>query len=150
MPNPYPTELRERAVQAYENGEGTYVEIAERFAIAVPTLQRWVARSRATGAVEPLPKRGGNFSRVNVSLLVEIVTAHPDWTSDELTAEYNRRASRTARAHRSSIFRALRREGYVSKKTAEAGRAGPVRGPREPVGVSLLADARRSRQTGIR
>lgn len=118
MPNPYPPELRERAVQAYEDDEGTYAEVAERFSISVPTLQRWVSRARTTGSVEALPKGGGNFSQVDVELLLELVEEHPDWTTDELTNEYNREVHRSARVHRSSIFRALRREGFVFKKKA--------------------------------
>jgi transposase-like protein len=30
MPNPYPIELRERAVRAYEDSTETYVEVAAR------------------------------------------------------------------------------------------------------------------------
>ena len=49
MPNPYPSALRTRAVDAYEAGEGSYVAIAEQFSISVSSLLRWVQRTRATG-----------------------------------------------------------------------------------------------------
>jgi transposase len=44
MPNPYPTELRERAVRAYESGSETYAMVASDFSVSEPTLQRWVRR----------------------------------------------------------------------------------------------------------
>lgn len=46
MPNPYPIELREWAVRAYEDSTDTYVEVAARFAIAVSTLCEWVRQTR--------------------------------------------------------------------------------------------------------
>jgi transposase-like protein len=44
MPNPYPTELRERAVRAYESSSETYAMVASDFSVSEPTLQRWVRR----------------------------------------------------------------------------------------------------------
>jgi len=118
MPNAYPQELRERAVRAYESGEGTYVEVAERFSISVPALERWVARSRSTGSVAAFAKGGGCVSPVNMDLLLEVLRDRPDATSGELAREYNRRAPRNGRVHRSSILRALHRAGFVFKKNA--------------------------------
>jgi transposase-like protein len=37
MPNPYPIELRERALRAYEDSTDTYIEVAAQFSIAVST-----------------------------------------------------------------------------------------------------------------
>jgi transposase len=116
MPNPYPTELRERAVRAYEAGVDTYVVVAERFSVGEATLQRWVRRHRVTGALDPLAKGGGWTSPVDVPLLQAVVEERPDRTTEEVTRAYNRRAARQARVHRSSILRALGRLGYVFKK----------------------------------
>ncbi len=63
MPNPYPTELRARAVRAYESGSETYATVASDFSVSEPTLQRWVRRQRTTGTVDPLVKAGGWTSR---------------------------------------------------------------------------------------
>lgn len=122
MPNPYPIELRERAVRAYEDGIDTYVAVAQRFSIAVSTLCDWVRQSRESGHVMPAPKGGGWYSPVDLALLHRLVRERPDRTSDELTREYNRRAAPEARVHRSSIVRALQRSGFVFKKNG--------RGPR--------------------
>ena len=45
--------LRERAVAAYERGNGTYAELTTLFMLDHWTLEGWVARMRATGPVAP-------------------------------------------------------------------------------------------------
>ena len=116
MPNPFPIELRERAVRAYESGEDSHTAVAERFSLNPWTLLRWILRHRETGTVAPLAKSGGRTSPVDLALLETIVQDTRDATTDELTREYNRRVDRPGRVHRSSILRALHRSGYVFKK----------------------------------
>ena len=118
MPNPFPIELRERAVSAYESGAESHTAVAARFELNPWTLLRWIIRRRETGSVAPLAKRGGQTSPVDVEVLEEVVRARRDATTEELTREYNRRAGRDRRVHRSSILRALHRQGYVFKKNA--------------------------------
>jgi transposase len=117
MPNPYPKELRERVVCAYESRTDTYEEVAAQFGISPATLMRWVQRQRDTGAVDPLMKGGGWTSPVDWTVLKALVDTRPDQTCEELTRAYNRVAPK-GRVHRSSIWRALRRGGYVVKKNA--------------------------------
>ena len=116
MPNPYPIELRERAVRAYEDSTDTYVEVAARFVIAVSTLCEWVRQARDRGNVMPAPRGGGWYSPVDIGLLHRLVRERPDQTTEEVTRAYNRRAAPEARVHRSSILRALQRTGFVFKK----------------------------------
>ena len=59
MPNPYDMALRERAIAAYERGEGAYAQLATLFDLDPRTLQRWVARWRATGSAGAHAKAGG-------------------------------------------------------------------------------------------
>jgi transposase len=116
MANPYPVALREHAVHTYEDGLGTYAEVAEEFGLGVATLERWVRRGRETGSVAPLAKGGGWRSPVDLPVLHALVGERPDTTTGELTRAYNRRVGRAARVHRSSVLRALQRSGYVFKK----------------------------------
>jgi transposase len=118
MPNPIPVELRERAVRAYEVGEGSYAVVARRFSLNPWTLLRWVLRWRETGTLAPSKKGGGWVSPVDLEVLHAIVRDACDATTEELTWEYNRRVGRARRVHRSSILRALHRSGYVFKKNA--------------------------------
>ena len=116
MPNPYDMALRERAVAAYERGDGTYADVAATFLIDRRTLERWVARTRRTGSLEPLPKRGRWQSPIDRQTLRRVVDDAPDATVAELCWEYNRRVPRAARTTRTSFGRAMRRDGYVLKK----------------------------------
>jgi transposase len=131
MPNPYDVALRERAVTMYESGVGSYAEVSDAIGIAIRTLERWVARERATGDVSPLPKRGGWRSPVDLPTLYGVVQTRADATCEELRRMYNRAVGRGQHVSRSAIARALRRAGYVlkkdsieSRKSAVAGRAG--------------------------
>jgi len=116
MPNPYDVALRERAVAAYEAGAGSYADVSAGLAIAQRTLERWVAKVRATGEVAPLPKRGGWRSPVDLTVLHGLVAERADATSAELRRRYNQCVPRGERVSVSAIVRALRRAGYVLKK----------------------------------
>jgi transposase len=136
MPNPYPTELRERAVQAYESGDDSHLTVAERFSLNPWTLLRWIVRRRDTGSAAPFAKGGGRTSPVDLDVLEAVVRDARDATTEELTWEYNRRVGRTRRVHRSSVLRALHRHGYVFKKN--------VRGPQSKTAPTCKPSAKRS------
>lgn len=122
MANPYDVALRERAVTAYERGDGSYARLSELFAVDHRTLERWVARWRDTGSVAPAPKGGGWPCPIDRAVLRAVVGDAPDSTVSALCAAYNRRVPRAQRTTRASFHRAMRREGFVLKKNAR-GRA---------------------------
>lgn len=117
MPIAYPRELRERVLAAYDRG-ATQPEVCEQFDIARGTLVNWLRLRRETGDVEPQPRAGGNPVRVRIEVLEEVLAELPDGTREELTKLYNQRVPRRERVHASSVYRALRRNGYVVKKNA--------------------------------
>ena len=121
MPAPHPIELRRAAVAAYESGEGTADDVAVRFGVSRSALLAWSKRLREQGTLVPSARGGGNFSNVDTSLLMSVLAARRDSTTDELTRAYNAQVPKKDRVHRSSILRALKREGFVFKKS--------VRGP---------------------
>lgn len=96
----------------------TQEQVAEEFDIARTTIVYWLRRRRATGRVEPLPPGGGNRSKIRLEVLEEVLEELPDGTRSELTVLYNRKVSRGERVSESSLYRALRRHGYVSKKNS--------------------------------
>jgi transposase len=118
MPAPHPTDLRERVVRAYEQTGESIPVVAARFGVAPAALQRWLRRKREVDTVAPRAKGGGNPSPVDIETLTTIVVELRDATTYELTAAYNQRVAKSARVHRSSVQRALRRAGYVFKKNA--------------------------------
>src|SRR5256885_1122523 len=59
MPRAYSTDLRERALTAYEGGEGSQSEVAERYRVGERTLSAWLRAAREEGRRAPRPRRGG-------------------------------------------------------------------------------------------
>jgi transposase len=116
MPNPIDARLRARAVRAYDAGRGTHDEVAETFGIGIRTLQRWVARWRATGEHTARPKGGGWRSPILMPTLKAVLAEAPDATCAELCWAYNQRVVQAHRTTPTSLWRALRRAGYVIKK----------------------------------
>ena len=122
MPNPYDVALRERAVKAYESGEGSYSQLAALFDLDMRTLERWVARWRVTGSVVPKPRGGGWRCPIDLAVLHAVVREVPDATVAEFCWQYNRRVPRGQRTTPTSFRRAMRRAGFVLKKNGR-GRA---------------------------
>lgn len=95
MPAPYSLDLRRKAVSAYENGDGTQEEIAERFSIGLRTFQEWLTLKNETGDVEPKKHiyRGkkpviGEKGSLFVKGLVE---KKPDILIAEISASYKKK-----------------------------------------------------------
>src|SRR4051812_49577876 len=59
MPRAYSTDLRERALAAYEAGEGRQSEVARAYRIGERTLSGWLELAREEGRRSPKPRRGG-------------------------------------------------------------------------------------------
>jgi transposase len=124
MADTYDRVFRERAVTAYENSEGGVHPVSQMLGIGYRTLQRWLAQHRATGSLAPRPRGGGWKSEIDVALLTRLVREVPDSTIPEFCAEYNRRVTRAERTSVSAVRRAMKRLGFVLKKTAAAQRSG--------------------------
>lgn len=116
MAEALPVALRQRVVEAYERGEGSYPTVAEKFRVGEASVRRWVGQFRDVGHVKPLKKGGGNRSDVSVKELEAILDKIGDANAGEITSAYNRGRRGKARRHASSIKRALYRAGYVVKK----------------------------------
>ncbi len=112
-------DLRVRAVEAYNNGEGTLSEVAEQFNIGRRTLSLLLRLERETGTVEPSKNRGRPARRVDdagrdrIRLLVQ---GRPDATLDELTDAYNESSTPEDRISRQTMGREVRRLGLTRKK----------------------------------
>lgn len=115
----YGLELRRRIVAAYQNGEGSLREVAERFAVAVVTVRDYLALHRTTGSLEPRPHGGGIPPLIDVQGLEHVrrlVQQSPDATETEL-------ADDLARHHfiavsRQTMGRALAQLGLTRKKNS--------------------------------
>ena len=134
MPRAYSTDLRERALDAYEGGEGSQSEVARRYRIGERTLSAWLRTARKEGRRSPRPPRGG---RPPVGGEREALAGLVAERNDATLAEYaDRLAERTGvRRSPSALCRALKALGLVRKKRrprppSRIARTWPRRGPR--------------------
>src|SRR3954467_5567411 len=132
MPRAYSTDLRERALDAYEGSEGSQAEGARRYRVGERTLSAWLRTAREEGRRHPKPRRGG---RAPLGGEREALAALVAERNDATLAEYaDRLAERTGvRRSASALCRALKALGLVRKKRpsrppSRIGRTGPRRG----------------------
>ena len=57
-------QVRQRAINAYLDGEGTQALVAKLYGVNLATFQRWLRRYRESGRAAPLP-RGHNPSALD-------------------------------------------------------------------------------------
>jgi len=107
-------EVRERAIEAYENGRGSQALVAKLYGIDLSTFQRWLRRYRQSGRAAPLP-RGHNPPALNDAQMHELntlVQKTPDATLAQLRETLGLTCSIVA------VHNALKRLGYRYKKNA--------------------------------
>jgi transposase len=130
MARPYSSDLRERVVEAVDEG-ATRLEAAERFGVSVSSAVRWHQAWRETGTFEA-KSCGGSCSPLDdyAEEILALVEEQDDRTLDEIIAamrEHRIPGSRTA------LFRFLERRGLTHKKSPARFRAGARgRGSRPP------------------
>src|SRR3954462_2517801 len=115
MPRAYSSDLRERALAAYEAGEGRQSEIARAYRIGERTLSGWLKLAREEGRRHPKPRRGGTKPGGGEAATPAALVAE---RNDATLAEYaDLLADRTGvRRSPSALCRALRALGLVRKK----------------------------------
>ena len=88
MPKAYSNDLRRKFFQAYDAGEGTLEEVAERFRVSVGWAKKISAWRTRTGEWEaPVRRRSGRVSRVTAPVrewIREQIRRQPDITFEEL------------------------------------------------------------------
>lgn len=117
MPAPHPPELRQRVVDAYENGEGTYDGIAERFKVGVASVSRWLGLLRRSGTVEAKPTGGARHRGLPEDVrenILALVRDEPNWTTEELSRQVEDDFGLVI--HRKRIGRVLRAAGFSFKR----------------------------------
>lgn len=83
---PFSMDLRTRIVAAYEAGEGSYAELAERFAVSKAVVGKYVRQKRDTGSLENGVHRRGRkplLSEEQKEALAAHIAEHPDATIAE-------------------------------------------------------------------
>jgi transposase len=86
---PISMDLRTRIIEAYDAGEGTRQQIADRFKVSLPMVKKLLAQRKKLGNLEPQNHRCGRkriLDEQDLTWLRETVEKKPDMTLEELTA----------------------------------------------------------------
>lgn len=138
-------DLRTRIVDAYEGGEGSIREVADRFSVSPGTVQSYLKLKRDTGRLEPRPVSGGVaplISNDDLAKVRQLVEEQADATEEELALAL---AEKHAIAvSRPTMGRALQRLGLTRKKNAACDRAG------QPAGAGGATDLPAQREEAAR
>ncbi len=90
MPAALPLALRERVVEAYNNGEGSYSELAARFSVGQASVNRWLRMARkgslVAGKRGPMKPEERLLKPEHLAFLKETIEDIPDSTGAELVA----------------------------------------------------------------
>ena len=115
MPRAYSTDLRERALAAYEAGDASQAAVARLYRIGERTLSGWLKLAREEGRRSPKARRGGTRPvGGEAATLAALVAERNDAT---LAEHADLLADRTGvRRSPSALCRALKALGLVLKK----------------------------------
>ena len=114
---PYSRDLREKIIQAYRNGEGSFGDLAKRFSVSLNFVWLLWQRYLATGSVEPKPHRGGRMSVITQDRLEDLrqlVAQQNDATLQELRDRFQIKTGISV--SRGTIARALKNLKLSRKK----------------------------------
>lgn len=116
MPTPLSMDLRQRIVDAYQNGEGSSRDLAERFGVAPSTVSEWARQLHDRGTLQPLPNRGRQtlWQPPQLKALRKALDDKPDATLDQLAEALEPVVGRRLVA--STIWRGLQRLNVTRKK----------------------------------
>ena len=106
-------DLRERILTAYERGDGTRLQIAERYDVSLGMVKKLLQQRRHTGDIAPRHHRSGRkptITEKHKRHLERLVGDHSDMTLDELRSAIGLKCSLTA------IHKALIKIGLSYKK----------------------------------
>lgn len=112
---PYSEDLRWRVVRAVSRGRPRR-EVAEQFAVSIPTIERWLRLRRETGGLAPRPVPGP--AAIKTEALLAALPARLAERADATLAEqcaWWRAASGTP-VSTATLSRALARLGWTRKK----------------------------------
>ena len=113
----YSLDLRARIVAAYEAGEGSVRELAERFAVNPSTVQRYLTRRRASGTLTPDAHGGGRSRTIDAEgerVLRQLLRERRDRTDHDYAQRLSERLGRTI--SRQAVQRTWARMGITRKK----------------------------------
>jgi transposase len=112
-------DLRQRVVEAYQAGQSTMQEVADRFAVKRGWVNEIVQRYNQTGSVAPSPRGGGATAKLideDYQVIAEIIKHQNDATLAEIASQLAQRTGVVVSLP--TICRTLQKMGLSRKKNS--------------------------------
>jgi transposase len=144
----YGDDLRRKLLSAYDRGEGTLTQLAERFSVSVGWARKISSQRKRTGQAERVPHRPGRKLRTGPEAQQQVkawFAAQPDLTLAEVQARLKSEAD--VQISLPQIWFLLRRLGLRLKKSRSTPRSETAR-PTSGGAKSISRRSARSRRRG--
>jgi transposase len=118
---PISIDLRKRIVEVYEEGQVSYVTVAERFRISAGSVKNFVKQWRATGRLEPKPAANGKTFLIDATgeeMVRGLIQGKTDLSQLELREQLAKAIGCVV--SQPTISRTLRRLKVTRKKSRNA------------------------------
>lgn len=115
---PYSMDLREKLLQAYDQGLGSQRALAVLFGVSRAFVEKLLQRRRTTGKIAPRPHGGGrrpSCDATTFALVRQWVRENPDATLEELALQLQQQCA--LRVSLATLSRLLTRAGLPRKKS---------------------------------
>jgi transposase len=126
MARPYSDDLRQKLLEAYDQGQGSLVELAERFGVSRGWAWKISSARKRTGRMERARYRPGPKPRIDEPVLAGLLRDQADATLIELQAKLEKKSG--LRVSTQHLWRVLKRMGFRLKKSHST----PRNGTRKP------------------
>jgi transposase len=133
MAKPYGDDLRGKFLLAYDRGEDTLEELADRFLVSVGWAKKISAQRNRSGQAERVPHQAGRKWRAGAEAqrqVMDWVASKPDLTLAQLQARLYNEAGISLSLGR--VWHLLKKLGLRLKKVTARGRARHRSQPRAP------------------
>jgi transposase len=112
-------DLRQRIADALDTGQAQK-DIAQRFAVSVPTVERIARRVRQGRSLEPgrSPGRSPQVTKEQYQAFQDLARSRTDWTLQSLGAAWQEQGGKPL--CESTVWRTLKRIEFTFKKSAES------------------------------
>src|SRR3974390_715307 len=114
MARPYSDDLRQKLLEAYDQGKGSLAELAERFGVGLAWAWKLPPAGKRPGRTERPTYQPGPKRRIDEQLLAGLLRDHADATLVELQAELKKKSGLGFSTQH--LWRGRKRDGVRFKK----------------------------------
>ena len=139
MARPYSDDLRQKLLEAYDQGKGSLVELAERFGVSPGWAWKISSARKRTGRRERARYRPGPKPRIDEPVLAGLLRDHGDATLVELQAELQKKSGRGFSTQH--LWRVLKRLGFRLKRSHSTPRNATPKATANDAGSSSKSSA---------